>query len=113
MHNYAPIPEFRAGLTERSGVAAKRKLNHPGIILKAEVPSITAPMRLPRVPEPFDNPDFLYELKYDGFRALAYLSATRSRLVSRRGIPCKSFDSVFHEIRAGQHLKRVPICKAL
>jgi ATP-dependent DNA ligase len=28
-------------------------------------------MRLLRIPEPFDHPDWLYEVKFDGFRALA------------------------------------------
>jgi bifunctional non-homologous end joining protein LigD len=31
------------------------------------------PMRLARRPEPFDHPDWLYEVKFDGFRALAYI----------------------------------------
>jgi len=26
-----------------------------------------SPMRLLRIPEPFDHPDFLYEVKHDGF----------------------------------------------
>jgi bifunctional non-homologous end joining protein LigD len=43
------------------------------------------PMPLVRVPEPFDHPDWLFELKYDGFRALAYIDSHRCRLVSRRG----------------------------
>jgi bifunctional non-homologous end joining protein LigD len=31
------------------------------------------PMPLRRVREPFDHRDWIFELKYDGFRALAYL----------------------------------------
>jgi hypothetical protein len=31
----------------------------------------------------FDNPDYLYELKYDGFRALLEIDAAGARLVSR------------------------------
>jgi hypothetical protein len=31
------------------------------------------PMRLLRIPEPFDHPDFIFEPKIDGFRALAYV----------------------------------------
>lgn len=30
-------------------------------------------MRLLRVPEPFDHPDWMFELKMDGFRALAHI----------------------------------------
>ena len=31
------------------------------------------PMRLRLVKEPFDNPDYIFELKQDGFRATAYI----------------------------------------
>jgi ATP-dependent DNA ligase len=36
------------------------------------LPSIK-PMRLQRVAKPFDNPDYIFELKHDGFRAIAYM----------------------------------------
>lgn len=29
------------------------------------------PMRLSRIPQPFDHPNFLYELKLDGFRGVS------------------------------------------
>jgi bifunctional non-homologous end joining protein LigD len=45
------------------------------------VPRFT-PMPLRRLPEPFDHPDWLYELKYDGFRALAFVRRTGVALVS-------------------------------
>lgn len=34
---------------------------------------------------PFDDPDFIYELKFDGFRALAYLERDSTTLISRNG----------------------------
>jgi ATP-dependent DNA ligase len=34
------------------------------------------PMRLLRIPEPFDHPDFIFEPKLDGFRALAHVRGT-------------------------------------
>ncbi len=42
------------------------------------------PMRLARLREPFDHPDWLFELKFDGFRALAYIENGSARVVSRR-----------------------------
>ena len=39
------------------------------------------PMRLSRILAPFDNPDFVFELKYDGFRSLAYIADARCSLV--------------------------------
>jgi len=41
------------------------------------------PMRLRLVREPFDHPDYIFELKHDGFRAIAYLQNGESKLVSR------------------------------
>ena len=35
--------------------------------------------------EPFDDPKWLFDLKYDGFRGLCYLSQGRCRMVSRNG----------------------------
>ena len=40
-------------------------------------------MPLGRLPEPFDHPDWVFEIKYDGFRALAYVDDVCS-LVSRK-----------------------------
>lgn len=34
---------------------------------------------------PFDHPDWIFELKYDGFRAFAYVENGTCRLVSRNG----------------------------
>jgi len=49
---------------------------NPSVLPKLE------PMRLARRPQPFDHPDWLYEIKFDG--ALAYVEAGKCRLVSRR-----------------------------
>ena len=35
------------------------------------------------VREPFDHPDYIFELKHDGFRVIAYLQHGESKLVSR------------------------------
>jgi len=48
-------------------------------------------MPLARLPEPFDHPDWIFELKYDGWRALAYIEAGTCRLVSRNGNAFKRF----------------------
>ena len=60
-------------------------------------------MRLARRSEPFDHRDWLYEVKFDGFRALAYVEDGKCRLVSCRRHEYKSF----HELCASiaDHLK--------
>jgi bifunctional non-homologous end joining protein LigD len=40
-------------------------------------------MRLRLVKEPFDDPDYIFELKHDGFRAVAYLYDGECKLISR------------------------------
>jgi bifunctional non-homologous end joining protein LigD len=52
------------------------------------------PMTLSRVAAPFDHPDFLFELKQDGFRCVAYIAEGGCDLVSRRNNHYKSFDSL-------------------
>jgi bifunctional non-homologous end joining protein LigD len=49
-------------------------------------------MRLTRVAKPFDDPDYIFELKHDGFRALAYINASECKLVSRNLNHLKSFN---------------------
>src|SRR4051812_45892786 len=49
-------------------------------------------MLLGRRAEAFTDPDWLFELKYDGFRALAYVGNGKSRLVSRNANTFKSFE---------------------
>jgi bifunctional non-homologous end joining protein LigD len=47
---------------------------------------------------PFDDTDFIFELKYDGFRALAILERGRAQLLSRNGHPFASFSSLAESI---------------
>src|SRR3954466_14099958 len=54
-------------------------------------PNNLRPMPLKRHREPFSHPDWLYEIKHDGFRALAFVRDGNCRLVSRNGNDFKSF----------------------
>jgi bifunctional non-homologous end joining protein LigD len=64
------------------------------------------PMRLLRIPDPFDHPDFIFEPKIDGFRALAYVEGHRCRLVSRNGHEFKYWPRLAEEIAHAVHAKR-------
>jgi bifunctional non-homologous end joining protein LigD len=55
-------------------------------------------MRLSQRPDPFDHPDWLFEIKHDGFRALAYLDDAQCSLVSRKGHEYKSFQALREEL---------------
>src|SRR5690348_7895902 len=65
-------------------------------------------MSLPRVQpiipasskEPFDDPDWLFEFKYDGFRALCYIEPGHCRLISRRGNILERFNALCEQVSA-------------
>jgi bifunctional non-homologous end joining protein LigD len=54
------------------------------------IPHFT-PADLVGVPDAFDRDDFIFELKMDGFRALAYIDEHETQLVSRKGNVYRSF----------------------
>ena len=62
------------------------------------------PMRLLRIPEPFDHPDWIFEPKMDGFRALAHVRGHHCTLISRNGHIFKSWpqlaEEIAHSVRA-------------
>jgi bifunctional non-homologous end joining protein LigD len=56
------------------------------------------PMSLGRKAQPFDRAEWIYELKYDGFRALAVVEYGRCTLFSRNGHPFASFSELASRI---------------
>jgi bifunctional non-homologous end joining protein LigD len=68
------------------------------------LPSIE-PAKLARSLEPFDDKDWLFELKHDGFRSLAYVEDGKCRLVSRRRNTYKSFENGALRSQSGQSPK--------
>jgi bifunctional non-homologous end joining protein LigD len=55
-------------------------------------------MPLVHAREPFDHPDWLFELKYDGFRAIAYIDGGGTKLVSRRDLEYRRFEDLRSEL---------------
>jgi bifunctional non-homologous end joining protein LigD len=49
------------------------------------------PINPTRIAAPFDHSNFAFELKHDGFRAVAYIENGKCQLVSRKNIVYKSF----------------------
>jgi bifunctional non-homologous end joining protein LigD len=57
-------------------------------------------MPLSRRPLPFDHPEWIFELKYDGFRSLVIVENGRGQLISRNGHPFGSFTDLRQAIAA-------------
>ncbi|MGC2260514.1 MAG: non-homologous end-joining DNA ligase [Candidatus Sulfotelmatobacter sp.] len=51
--------------------------------LKRAMPTEIYPMLATSIAEPFDGPDWLFEIKWDGYRAVAFIDNGKVRLVSR------------------------------
>ena len=69
-------------------------------------------MTLPRVQpipptwhkEPFDDPDWLFDFKYDGFRAICYLELRRNRLISRNNNVMTRFEALAGQVAAALNI---------
>jgi bifunctional non-homologous end joining protein LigD len=83
---------------------ALNAVRYPESVAALSHPAVLRPMRLLRIPEPFDHPDFLYEVKFDGFRSLAHVTGHHCQLISRNGHPFKSWpylaEQIAHAVRA-------------
>jgi len=69
-----------------------------------KMPALISPMLAYVIKEPFDNPDWIFEVKLDGFRALAKINQTKIDLLSRNN---KLFNDLFPELikELREHIK--------
>jgi bifunctional non-homologous end joining protein LigD len=65
---------------------------------------IPGPTPLRRQTQPFDDPDWIYEIKHDGFRALAVIEGNTCRFASRKNHTFVGYQepvsAVAHEVKA-------------
>jgi len=71
---------------------------------RAYIRGVTLPRVQPIIPtwrkEPFDNPEWLFEFKYDGFRGLCYLEQDHCHFVSRNGNVLSRFEALGEQMAA-------------
>src|SRR2546430_5039880 len=53
---------------------------------QARMPAVIKPMLATLVDEPFSDPEWVFETKWDGFRSICFLQKGEARLVSRNQI---------------------------
>ena len=57
------------------------------------IPPLSA-LELQQIERPFDDPDWVFEIKFDGFRSLAKIEAGECTLISRNNNVFKRFDGL-------------------
>ena len=92
----------KSKVTEKKSKAksdTRKKSNNNELVIeegeKADFPKVFKPMLATLVNEPFDDPDWVYEVKWDGYRALAYINQGQVEILSRNK---KSFNDKFYPI---------------
>src|SRR5204863_9714989 len=91
----SPITRLRPSSMKAKILRLRLSFVHTVVIMKAEpMPSTFQPVPLSRRPKPFDHPEWLFELKYDGFRALARVERNKCQRTSRNGHQFASFSDL-------------------
>ncbi|MGE5308761.1 MAG: DNA ligase D [Deltaproteobacteria bacterium] len=95
-------------LREIAGGTASRPVGIPapdlspleaGGVPRASIPHIVRPMLATLVDEPFDRQGWLFEIKWDGYRAIAQTGPQGTRLYSRNGQDfSRQFEPVFRSL---------------
>jgi bifunctional non-homologous end joining protein LigD len=71
---------------------------------KSTMPHRVRPMLATFVDQPFDRPDWFFEVKWDGYRAIAEIEKVKVRLYSRRFLPFETkFAAVARALRGFAH----------
>ncbi|GGH09926.1 DNA ligase D [Mucilaginibacter phyllosphaerae] len=93
---HQPIEELS---DEAEETPAGKKTDTNAILKKApkgKVPTGIKPMLATLVNEPFDDPDWIYEVKWDGYRTLGFINKGEVQLLSRNN---KDFNEKYYPLK--------------
>jgi bifunctional non-homologous end joining protein LigD len=84
--------QWLAGVTPKKGAVKTASVKKKDVeadvatlkgAVKSSIPRTVKPMLATLIDEPFEGKDWLYEIKFDGYRAVAFIDRGEFRLVSR------------------------------
>lgn len=61
---------------------------------EGDMPTGVKVMKATLVDQPFDEPGWIYEVKWDGYRAISYLKENETKIFSRNNLEFSQFDSI-------------------
>ena len=81
---------------DNAGVELVAEAGHSAAVLlksapNGVIPKNIKPMKATLVDVPFDDGDWLYEVKWDGYRAVGFIDKTGATLISRNNLPFDKF----------------------
>jgi len=84
----SPPPGSRPPANKKQLKSSASSASSAGLVsdvgaVKRPMPSTIHPMLATPIDKPFDGPDWLFEIKWDGYRAVAFINDGKLRLVSR------------------------------
>jgi len=79
----APAPKAIPSNGNKSSKSSASSAEVNAKPVKRPMPASISPMLAESIEEPFDGPDWLFEIKWDGYRAVAFIESGKVRLVSR------------------------------
>jgi bifunctional non-homologous end joining protein LigD len=78
-----PEKNRRSKFTKNSASSVSSAVESGSEPVKRPMPTIIHPMLAESIDKPFDGPEWLFEIKWDGYRAIAFIENGQTRLVSR------------------------------
>jgi bifunctional non-homologous end joining protein LigD len=79
----SPAPQIREQEISKSPASSASSAVLVSKPVKRPMPTEIHPMLAESIEQPFDGPDWLFEIKWDGYRAIAFIENGKVRLVSR------------------------------
>lgn len=83
-NNGTPAPAgLKKTAKKKENAAAETTEKSADVPVKRPMPTVIHPMLAESIEKPFDDPGWLFEIKWDGYRAIAFIDDGKVRLVSR------------------------------
>ena len=82
-NNGKPAPGSKKTAKKKENAADETIEKSADVPVKRPMPSAIRPMLAESIEKPFDDPEWLFEIKWDGYRAIAFIEDGKVRLVSR------------------------------
>ncbi len=86
------LPKKSIAVTKQQPVADLKTLLKEA--QKSKLPVNIKPMKATLVDAPFDDPGWIYEIKWDGYRAVAIVNDGKADLISRNNLPFDQFSPI-------------------